>query len=367
MPFDPQHLTPHISMNRVRIVDLPGIDLPDDIKGKTGHELLAADRVMRLVYLRKQALKLTLDRNAYLWPLLLDQSLLSDDAEVQAEAQSIARQLGHSLAYLLLTLKRGDPVNREAREEWDESYWEFWAQIETVWIGGGLVSGNLGRQMIAAARDLLQQTGTALQINSSPFGASLPLVGAARHAPDGCDRALIVDFGGSSIKRALALYSEHTLMVLRRLPPLSAYSPAMSEEKEGKDTRWTDDTWIATVTFDHMVQTLADALAETGSVCSTVFASVASYLEDGHPQDYQGGMYTRLRLINANLQSALAEAVSQRRSTPVSVRLIHDGTAAAAVYAGSPHTAVMTMGTALGIGFPPPSDQHLCKLSQDLE
>jgi hypothetical protein len=28
MPFDPQQLTVNASLNRVRIVDLPGVDLP---------------------------------------------------------------------------------------------------------------------------------------------------------------------------------------------------------------------------------------------------------------------------------------------------------------------------------------------------
>jgi hypothetical protein len=33
---------------------------------------------------------------------------------------------------------------------------------------------------------------------------------------------------------------------------------------------------------------------------------------------------------------------------------MHDGTSAAAAYAGAPHAAVIMMGTAMGIGFPPP-------------
>ncbi len=47
MTLDPAHLTPAASLNRVRIVDLPGVALDDAIRGKTAYELLAARR-MRL-------------------------------------------------------------------------------------------------------------------------------------------------------------------------------------------------------------------------------------------------------------------------------------------------------------------------------
>lgn len=40
-------------------------------------------------------------------------------------------------------------------------------------------------------------------------------------------------------------------------------------------------------------------------------------------------------------------------SSGLDVRLLHDGTAAASAMAGEAHAAVITLGTALGVGFPP--------------
>jgi hypothetical protein len=40
----------------------------------------------------------------------------------------------------------------------------------------------------------------------------------------------------------------------------------------------------------------------------------------------------------------------------IDVSLVHDGTAAATTYAGASNAAVITVGTALGVGFPPPAD-----------
>jgi hypothetical protein len=51
----------------------------------------------------------------------------------------------------------------------------------------------------------------------------------------------------------------------------------------------------------------------------------------------------------------LAEAVTDHTGRPCRVHMIHDGTAAAAAFAGRPAAAVIALGTALGVGFPPAS------------
>jgi hypothetical protein len=47
----------------------------------------------------------------------------------------------------------------------------------------------------------------------------------------------------------------------------------------------------------------------------------------------------------------------------MAVHAIHDGTAAALAHAGSAHRAVIVLGTALGVGFPPTKDDGLCPLT----
>jgi hypothetical protein len=43
--FDPLNLSPSVSLNRVRIVDLPGTPLPDVVRDKTAHELLSSTAI----------------------------------------------------------------------------------------------------------------------------------------------------------------------------------------------------------------------------------------------------------------------------------------------------------------------------------
>ena len=58
------------------------------------------------------------------------------------------------------------------------------------------------------------------------------------------------------------------------------------------------------------------------------------------------------RVAICSRTEANVERVSAELDRRISVKLLHDGTAAATTYAGERHTAVITIGTALGIGFP---------------
>ena len=157
------------SMNRVRIVDLPGLNLPDVCQGKLAFHLclgnysfkelcafasLRESRLLSTENLRKMVVShidvLQLDANS---PDLLRafdgcftavSTLYDRKAAIRTTAEQIAREYGRYLAYLLLTLKRGDAINRNARPDWRDIHWEFWAQIEQVYVGGGLLAGHLG-------------------------------------------------------------------------------------------------------------------------------------------------------------------------------------------------------------------------------
>jgi hypothetical protein len=78
---------------------------------------------------------------------------------------------------------------------------------------------------------------------------------------------------------------------------------------------------------------------------------------DGQPAAYDRGIYAQLRAISDNLGRWLSQNVSQRVGIRVEINLLHDGTAAARTYAGMAHAAVIMLGTALGVGFPPRTDE----------
>src|SRR5215213_8277178 len=136
LPFDPLHLPPSVSLNRVRIMDLPGLALDDDIRGRLAFDLLAPEAVAELV--RGEAAALGLSEDVLTAPTLLpahfDLCFVAADPVARAAAGRVAQRMGRRLAYLLLTLKRGDAVNRTARPDWDDAYWAHWAGVQRIWF-----------------------------------------------------------------------------------------------------------------------------------------------------------------------------------------------------------------------------------------
>ena len=348
----PIPITPAMSLNRVKIVDLPGLDIPDHIKGKVSGQLVSSPVLTELIRRNITDLQLDSDLSDHELHLAFDESLISEVASVRSAAESIAQHIGSNMGYILLALKRGDEVNRNAREEWNFAYWDHWAQINRVWLGGGLVSGNLGTRISGYALQVMHKAGIhnyAIQISS--YGADLPLVGAARHTPRGNTVAIVLDFGSTLVKRACAMYADDHLIGLRRLRsvPLS----------------WAEGDTLeqAKALIDQMVSIIVQAWAEA-KILQRVFApvipvSVAAYIKNGQPMITQGGNYYKTIRATDNLQAELSRRVSESIHEPASIMLIHDGTAAAAAYVGEPHTAVITLGTALGIGFPPEDSEIL--------
>jgi hypothetical protein len=344
-PFDPRHLTPSASLNRVRIMDLPGLNLPDMVKGKTGYDLVSAKALCELIRQYADGLQLTetdLAADERHLPIIFDGCFESADAAVRTTADAIRSQIKQHLAYLLLTLHRGDAVNRAVRTDWDDSYWNHWAGIQQVVIGGGLFSGHLG-QIIGAdfwAAFPARMTASVPGVTRNPYGNASPLVGAARYAPAG-EAALTFDFGGSFVKRGLALYRDGILTEMRMLPTLPTRST----------------TGQAEALFAFMVRVIGDTWKQIErfgvTPVTTIPVSIASYVRNGQPLERQGGAYAELRLLHTSTQQALSEALREQIGLPITIHLLHDGTAAASIYAGLESTAVVTVGTAIGNGFPP--------------
>ncbi len=351
-PLNPDRLTPSASLNRVRIVDLPGVALESSVKGKTAYELLSAQAFTD--YLRAHAGALGLDAGlsdtAHL-PVAFDRCFEVDDEHIRAAAEETAGHFGRRLGYLVLTLKRGDAANRRAREEWDDSYWAHWASIREIWLGGGLVSGHLGRRLRHYAQAVLLEAGaTGCTLHLSAHPSALPLIGAARCLPPGSQAGLVFDFGHTNLKRACALYESGTLAALRLLAPLPTGWGGLAEDLTGQGRRWAER--IIDVVADTWQAIRASGLAPAPAMA----ASMACYVVNGQPAAYDAGIYAQLRALSDNLAGWLAQHIGERLERPVEIGLLHDGTAAARTYAGTAHAAVIMMGTALGIGFPPRHD-----------
>lgn len=356
MPLDPFRLNPSASLNRLRIMNIPGIELDPEVRGKTGYDLVSTQYMTTQILKTADQLKLSTEEisgEGREIPILLNRCLSADDADVRSTAQNIVRVFGRNLAYLLLTLKRGDLVNREARADWDSSYWDHWATIRKIWLGGGLLGGDIADLVITSVRETFAETTVeGYEIEIDPHGALLPLVGAATYVPPGTTGAVVLDFGGSFVKRAYAVYENDVLVELHTLPQLSAPRDVNTDEDES-----------AAQVIETMMTAFLDSLHSVFTkdmvVTRIIPTSIASYMDAGQVADRQGGKYTLLRQISDNASRFFTAEASAKLGVPVEIMLLHDGSAAAAAYAGTPDTAVIMLGTALGVGFAPPLEGRM--------
>lgn len=349
-PLNPRFLTPAASLNRARIVSLPGLKVDEGILHKTGYELASARALAAHFQTQKTRLKHPphkgIGQSVHSF-IFFDQCLTSSDPEVREAAREIARAFGRGLGWLLVMLRRGDPPNREDRTDWDDSYWEHWRTLPSLVLGGGLIRGRLRDHLLEDIQAVFSETSTSAPILSlDPHGEYLPLVGALRCAPLGYARILALDFGGTQVKRAVGQCGEGRLLALKTHPPLDSniFGTALTNRLMEQTLEW-------------MITAITTSWHEARPDCPVIPVSLAAYVDpQGRPLDRQGSIYAMLNALCSDLQQELTKAVSYGVGHAVQVKLIHDGTASATVHPGS---AVITLGTALGVGFAPAVDQPL--------
>ena len=335
------------SLNRLRIVELPGIELPEQVQGKLAFDLLSSDAVKSMIRPFTDELGLT-SANVNLITGL-DRCFSVGPPEARARARALARQYGRNLGYVLLALKRGDAANRNARAEWSDEHWEFWGTINSILVGGGLSAGSFGQIAVDEAASLVASEGfPEMSVQLTPYHKDLSVIGAGRFAPVGTEAALLADFGHSHVKQACAMYEDGVMVEIHHFADLDAPCQEFMDGDGSLEAIMRQAEWMQAaiaVSWHEAIELGLDPEP-------TVIASLACYMHHGQPYSTEMGCYGRLQLLDDNLQEFFADQLSLQLEMPVYLRLIQDGTAAAAVYAGSQNCAVLTLGTAVGVGFP---------------
>jgi hypothetical protein len=356
--FDPLNLDNRVSLNRTVFADHRAVDRR--ARSRQGWDLLSSQALRRQIEARRNFLELdAVALQGKDLVRLLDESLSSQDSRVSHEAARLANRFGRCLAYLLMTLTKfgsGWPVP-------DSAYLEHWTTIRQVYVGGGVMRGSLGKRMHSLCRRTLDHEGfRGLKLELARHPQLLPLIGAARSVEAG-ERALVFDFGSTNVKRGIASYRDEALTELRLgapaptngLPDRIAGTADLSQVKA-----------LADFVTGTIVAAWRDASASGPPLSRHVVVSIASYVHDGQPPNYDAG-YASLRLLSNNAAGFLSDIVSKALDSQVRISLSHDGTTAARVFAGQPHTAVIMLGTWLGVGFAPDDASGLRPLARDFE
>lgn len=364
------------SVNRTRIVDIPGVDVDSAVRGRQAYHLLSAPALIRYAQEAADALQLPdvyrdADPSApevrRALPRHVDACLHAEESSVRDAAESIARRLGRNLGHLVVALYQGDRVNREARADWPDAAWEVWHAIRAYKLGGGVMSGDLGDRLIRYADEFLAETGYdgALSVATTPRPWHMGILGVARTIPSVAReatplRALCLDLGQTSVKRARIRYENGVLVGLRWLPSVPVRWQWRNRPDAGQGI---DPEAVLAFTAHTLAEGIELARAQS-QLCEAVGMSIAAYVRGrkllGH------GLYARMHTLSDDVPSLIASAVACETGSPIRPILIHDGTASALLHAGETATAVLVIGTAIGVGFPPDSKTGLCPLASDL-
>ena len=302
--FDRSALTGAASLNKLVLPDGP-------YRGRSGADLLSRDAVAALAP-------------------ELDPLHLSDGLAARPELLvSVGQEIGRRVAALVATLRRG-PHAPETPHRTPERIraLEEWLDIDDVVLGGGLVGGPVGDVVLAEARTHLAAA-PSTKVTVSPHAPWLGLIGAARSCGEG--ERLVIDGGQTSIKPAVATVEDGELRCLRLLPPLPFdHADDVASVLEGVLAR--HPGWVAD---------------------EPVPCSIAAYVRDGRPTQDGGNAYERL----TDAPPALLDRLL----------LLHDGSAAWRGTGRSSSSAVIVLGTWLGVGMGPhgPEGLDLCPMHRD--
>ena len=329
MSLNPYNLTPAASLNRVRLVSSPRLKLPAHLEGRTAHEVLSAAAVQGLLEATAAKRGLSMEHWGHITDMLQTWRT-SPQEDPREAAEAVIAEHGRRLASLIAVLKLGEPAARAARPEWDDTYWRHWAAIERVFLAGGLATPELA---LRTSRHLAG-LGVACEVLVAPHAQFAPLVGAARLLDPRNDTAFVFDFGGTTVKRGIATRSAGRLTALQVLQPLP--SPRSDGDRS----------------VGALAAIVADTLRSHGLSLhpAEICISIASYMRDNQPLEPPQAAYVDLSGID-NLGAWLANRLWVDLRVPVTVCLIHDGTASALGVSPSRRTAVITTGTHLGVGF----------------
>jgi hypothetical protein len=367
------HTQQNASINRVRIVDLPGITVDEVVIGEQAYNLLSAPAIVSYTLAHADALdlpfryrtgnvnRIELRRDL---PRFLDSCLTSPQQVVRETAYAISRQLGRNLGFLLLTLHRGDKVNRDARSDWSPREWDQWHTIRQVYIGGGIVSGRLGDHVIENARQIISFNGygEVIRVKKGTHPRMMAAIGATRYFPQETKQALCLDLGQTSVKSIVTHFESDIVTHVTQLPTHDVKWNWRNDPNAKNDI---DPHDVVQFVTNELMDNWMTVVNKKIRLDRDIMICIAAYVQRGRL--FGNGIYAQMNILAEDVRIYLSRKLREQAGIDSNIHIIHDGTAAAAVHAGEKNSAVLVLGTAIGVGFVPESANQLRGLSPGLE
>ena len=346
-----EYVTSRCSLNRAVLAKLPLYGMDDAIEGLMFKDIFSTPLVVAEIsrIARRYSLDISDIPDSKL-PFILDEGLSSSgDMRCRQLAQQVVKKFGTRLGLILLTLRMGEEENRLARPDWDDACWDYWGQLDTIILTGGLASSMLGRRFKEYIHNTFDIAGVKpYNVMLFENGSYLGMMGVAQRLMEDNSAALVLDMGHTGWKRALV--RKATGEITGFTPMESMPSPCMENDlsDEGGRLRLAGELHRRIVNF---IASSYRELSQSAELSDSVLISIANYTHGGYLDEIHGG-YSKLRLLGSNYVRVLEEELSSELHREIRVRLVHDGTATALYFSDVDNSACVTLGTGFGIGFP---------------
>ena len=346
------YVTASCSVNRVRLAKLPLYGIEDDIEGLTVKEFFCTQLFIDEIKKNADILRIDLSGvNEKKLPKILAKRLDDEDENVANAAKNIVKKFGNRLGLLFLALKKGEPENRLAREDWTNEHWDYWSQISDIILVGGLASGRIGEILREQVNEIFSMANTTpynifLYDNSADVG----VLGCATQISEKDGVNVVMDFGQTNIKRCFVTKSNGQIIDVKPLEPYP--SQYMDWEMPSDEERLRQAQKLHKYLIRAIEDTYNEAKTHTGTEPNReIVISIASYTVDGVLNDERSG-YSKLCSLGKNYAECLWWDLSGRLRKDVVVKLIHDGTAIALNFGDRKNTICLSLGSFFGVGFP---------------
>lgn len=345
-----EYVTSRCSLNRAVMQKLPLYGIEDELEGLIYKDIFSTPLLVEEIRRVSRRFGIDLsnlsDRQL---PFLVDEGLVSGDMRRRQMAEHVVKRFGARLGLLLLALRMGEKENRLARPEWDDACWDYWRDLDTVILTGGLASSMLGRRFKEYIHRVFDRAGErCYHIRLFDNGSYLGIMGLAQRLLSDNTAALVFDMGHTGWKRAL---------VRMGTGEIAGFTPMESLPSRYMENRFdnpAEQLRLAIELHRYIVNTVASSyreLTQKLELCDTVLISIANYTCGGVLDSEHGG-YAKLSLLNTDYGQLLEEELSDELHRMMNVRLVHDATATALYFNDIRNAACITLGTGFGVGFP---------------
>lgn len=267
----------------------------------------------------------------------------------------IAEQMGAALAALVMTLKKAPADARAARLEWPEAHWKTWMNVQQIILGGGVLDGELGRQVFASATHWIEKlgieklgSGVKLILPARP--RNVMLEGLGREFADGT--VVVLDAGHTAMKRGLVTMQSGNIKQVQLKEPVPIPYHLLKLKHLSKTERPEDFNWQRRENAEVLLIALLDVLFEMAKLEDqpTQFGISLSVPLNaaGNVESEVETMSVYKQLVGIQLKQLLKNRLEERLGYPVHLIIQHEAQAAANAVPNV--DASILLGTSVGGG-----------------